>query len=258
MWGQLLSEKQPHKSFHLQNVQTLKDRQTIAQEPAIPQPLSFKQVESVGDCWQIISACKMATEYFHLSESKLKCLQSDKPRKISDFEIISALLWYCLAKVRRGKEPKLISICRNEPSGKRSGALGNEQKISTVISDLSPAKVDFSELAILISKCKVDESKLVEDISEGNIGAQDFIVYGTNLTFVDMKGVDFQLELKGLKHTLVDYSIDGVGNEGTVLVFQGPQITDDSRTKEATVVLILPEDQILKLREVLKIEFDIP
>ena len=44
-------------------------------------------------------------------------------------------------------------------------------------------------------------------------------MYGANLTFVNLEEADFYgMELKGQKPVHVSYFIDGVGDEGVVLV----------------------------------------
>lgn len=232
----------------------------MRQPPASATPLSVKQVEPVGDFWLVTNVCKMATDSITITESRLEHLQSEKKLNgVPAFEMISALFWRCLASVRRGGgEPRVVTICRHKPRVKRCAQLSNEQMISTVsTSDASPADLGLAELALLVSKQQVDETKLVEESIDGDGGKPDFVVYGANLTFVDMEGVDLSgLDIKGEKPAQVDCVIDGVGDEGAVLVF--PQGADaGGGSKGGAAVLILPEDQIMKLREVLKREFDI-
>ncbi|RRT77767.1 hypothetical protein B296_00014153 [Ensete ventricosum] len=258
LWGQLLAGNPPPKSLLPHSARTPTAR-PARQPPVSATPLSVKQVEPVGDLWLIADACKMATDSITITESRLKHLQSEKLNGVRAFEMISALFWHCLGSVRRGdREPRVVTICRHKPRAKKCAELSNEQMISTVsTSHASAADLDLAELALLVSKQKVDETTLVEESIDGDGGKPDFVVYGANLTFVDMEGVDLSgLDIKGEKPVQVDSVIDGVGDEGAVLVF--PQGADaGGGSKGAAAVLILPEDQILKLREVLKREFDI-
>ncbi|KAJ8467204.1 hypothetical protein OPV22_029756 [Ensete ventricosum] len=257
LWGQLLAGNPPPKSLLPHSARTPTAR-PARQPPVSATPLSVKQVEPAGDLWLIADACKMATDSITITESRLKHLQSEKLNSVPAFEMISALFWHCLASVRRGgREPRVVTICRHKPRAKKCAELSNEQMISTVsTSHASPADLDLAELALLVSKQKVDETTLVEESIDGDGGKPDFVVYGANLTFVDMEGVDLSgLDIKGEKPVQVDSVIDGVGDEGAVLVF--PQGADaGGGSKGPAAVLILPEDQILKLREVLKREFD--
>ncbi|CAL9037605.1 protein ECERIFERUM 26-like [Musa acuminata AAA Group] len=258
LWGRLLGGNPPPKSLLPHSAPTPTGR-PARQAPASATPLSVKQVEPVGDHWLVTNACKMATDSITITESRLERLQSEKLNGVPAFEMISALFWRCLASVRRGgREPRVVTICRHKPRAKRCAQLSNEQMISTVsTSAASPADLDLAALAQLVSKQQVDETKLVEESIDGDGGKPDFVVYGANLTFVDMEGVDLSgLDIKGEKPVQVDCVIDGVGDEGAVLVF--PRGADaGGGSKGGAAVLILPEDQIMKLKEVLKREFDI-
>ncbi|KAG1326370.1 putative protein ECERIFERUM 26-like [Cocos nucifera] len=216
LWAELLSGGSP-KCQKIHNPET-KTEKTLIKSPTSLQVLSVKQVEPVGDSWLYLNNSKIATHSFQITEAKIKQLQAKESSQASSFEIISALIWHCLVKIRKDGEPKLVTICRNDPSTKRSGLLGNEQKISTVVSDSFPSKVAISELASMIAKQQIVETKMIEDLVDGGSGTPDFIVYGANLTFVDMEGVpSYELELKGQKPIHVDFSIDGVGDEGALL-----------------------------------------
>ncbi|XP_008802334.2 protein ECERIFERUM 26-like [Phoenix dactylifera] len=253
LWAQLLSNSPLKCQQHLLSPET-KTEKTPIKLPASMELLPVKQVEHVGDSWLSLNNSKMATHSFQITEEKIKQLQAKESGQISSFEIISALIWQCLSKIRKDKGPKSVTICRNDTSAKRSGLLSNEQKISTVVSDFVPSKVAISELASMIAKQEVAETKMIEDLVDGQSGTPDFIVYGANLTFIDMEGVPlYELELKGRKPIHVEYSIDGVGDEGAVLVLQCPQQTYGSGGNGGKMVmLILPEDQIPPLQEELQ------
>lgn len=112
--------------------------------------------------------------------------------------------------------------------------------------DSSPSKLDISELAMAISKDAKNETQMVEAFVQGENGYKDLVVYGANLTFVDMLDLDlYGLTLKGQKPVNVEYAIDGVGEEGSVLVMRGNE--NDAKL----VVLVLPENELHKVKEVL-------
>ncbi|XP_072969767.1 protein ECERIFERUM 26-like [Typha angustifolia] len=244
-WAQLLSGSLPPISYNLPKPQN-EEQKPVEKSSASVMPHSAKLVEPVGDCWLAPNNCEMATYSFEITEMKLKQLQVKESTEAGYFEMISALIWQCLAKVREGKELKSVTICKSGPSI-GSCSLKNEQKICYVKTDSSPGKVDLSELAMLIAKEEVDETKLVQGIVDRETGKPDVIIYGANLTFIDMQEIElYGLELKGQKPIHVEYSIDGVGDEGAVLVLQG------GKNKGRLVNLILPENQIPKLREMLE------
>ncbi|RZR70869.1 hypothetical protein BHM03_00001994 [Ensete ventricosum] len=116
--------------------------------------------------------------------------------------------------------------------------------------------LQFSPMAYMQ---EADEWQSVEELVDIENGKPDFVLYGANLTFVDMEGINlYGLELKGQKPIQVDYSIDGVGDEGAVLVLQGPQRANaTSSNQERIVMVILPEDEIPQLCELLSGEFGI-
>jgi hypothetical protein len=150
-------------------------------------------------------------------------------------------------QVREGKEIHTITTCKNNPY--RSDKLvSNEQSINSVKIDSVPSKLDISELAMAISKHAKNETQMVEAFVQGENGFKDLVVYGANLTFVDMLGLDlYSFTLKGQRPVNVEYAIDGVGEEGAVLIMEG------NEKGAKLVVLVLPENELLKVKEVLDI-----
>ncbi|RWW31887.1 hypothetical protein GW17_00003468 [Ensete ventricosum] len=222
-------------------------------------PMAYMQVELIGDGWLAPNTRKMATNSFRITETKLKKMQPEKLKQVPTFVIISALIWKCLAKIRKSRESKMATICRYLTLAKCSKILNNTLKTSTVRLDSSAANFGLLELATLICKQEADEWQSVEELVDIENGKPDFVLYGANLTFVDMEGINlYGLELKGQKPIQVDYSIDGVGDEGAVLVLQGPQRANaTSSNQERIVMVILPEDEIPQLCELLSGEFGI-
>ena len=97
------------------------------------------------------------------------------------------------------------------------------------------------ELAALLDKGAVDKTTTVVAFPG------DVLVYGgANLTLVDMEQVDvYGLEIKGQRPVHVEYGMDGVGEEGAVLV----QPDADGRGRLVTAVL--PRDEIESFRAAL-------
>ncbi|RWR74122.1 protein ECERIFERUM 26-like protein [Cinnamomum micranthum f. kanehirae] len=162
----------------------------------------------------------------------------------------------CLAKIRGQRGPKIVTVCRNNYLDKDlAGTLSNDQMISTVEADFHVAKGELSELATLIAAGKKNESKEIEAMVDSDTGLPDLIIYGANLTFINLEGIDlYGLELKGQKPVSVYFAIDGIGDEGVVLVLPEPPqgVTAGDGGDGRKVTVILPENEVLQLREALE------
>ncbi|MQL87261.1 hypothetical protein Taro_019807 [Colocasia esculenta] len=258
MYGQILSGNPPQKLHYPQNPQAKSEKPPGVPLPGAAAPLSIKQVKPVGDCWLPTSEAKMESFSFHVTGAKLKYLQSKiSSPGLTPFALISALIWQTLAKIKGNKEPQIVTICRPHASATRSWIMSNEQTTGTVRVDFSPSKAELSELATSLAKGLAHENNAIEGQVEAETGAPDHIVYGANLTFVDLEDFKlYELELKGQKPAFVNYSIEGVGKEGTVLVFQGPKAEgEDSGGRIVNV--IFPEDQVRCLRKELEADWNI-
>ncbi|WOL18852.1 protein ECERIFERUM 26-like [Canna indica] len=258
LWGKFLKGNPSLETLRLSNHQ--KKAESPAKHVKAPQkPVPVKQVKLAGECWQAPDTCKMATCSFKIAETDLKKMQGEKQNHVPPFAMISALIWKCLAKNGNDRESKSATICRNSTSLKSSDMLTNNLKASTITLDSSAANIDLLELATLILKHELDELESIDELIDRNSGKPDFVLYGANLTFIDMEGIDlYGLELKGQTPVQVDYNIDGIGDEGAVLVLQGRGRTDlTGSIQERTVMVTLPEDQINQLRGVLSSEFGI-
>ncbi|KAG6478558.1 protein ECERIFERUM 26-like [Zingiber officinale] len=247
LWGELLSGN-PQTVIAQKNEENTEEPVITPQGPApapVPAPAPIKQVEIAEDVWLPPTHRKMATHCFRITETELEKLHGEQ---VPPFETISALFWRCLARIRSRREPELATICRSGTPAKNNEILHNKFRTSTVKLDSSAASVELLGLATKILKQDMDEALVDGD----NTGEQDFLLYGANLTFVDMGGIDlYGLELRGQRPVRVAYSVDGVGEEGAILVLQPPQRTDLS------VMVILPEDEIPSLCRVLSSDFGI-
>ncbi|XP_077234119.1 HXXXD-type acyl-transferase family protein [Tasmannia lanceolata] len=251
MWGQLMAGNPLPQSIQLPRTKVEKPTNVPS---ATSNPLSVKQVEPVGDTWLTANNSKMESFSFHISNTQLKHLQSKINSQIAPFEAISALIWQCLAQFGGEREPKLVTVCRKGPHAKSNEILSNKQVIITIKADFSIAKAKLSELAALIAKGATDESKEIEEMMEREDGLSDLIIYGANLTFVNLEEVEFYgLELKGQKPIFVNFSMEGVGDEGVVLVLPAPE-SGKGDNGGRIVTVILPENQVLQLKNELKRE----
>ncbi|XP_007034236.2 PREDICTED: protein ECERIFERUM 26 [Theobroma cacao] len=255
-WGQYMA------GLKLNGPLTLSESVAKIEKPDDPtqlakEPLSAKQVNPVGDLWVTANNCKMETFSFFLSKLQLLTLHvkicgEDGGKKISPFESVCAVIWQCIARVKEAYEPQIVTVCRKDPYHD-TNVPSNSQIISAVKANFSVTEADLNKLAMLLAEDQgLDERNKIEAAVEKENGVTDYIMYGTNLTFVNLEDVGlYELELKGHKPMFAYYSIQGVGDEGAVLFLPGPPSTE-SDGKERLVTITLPEDQLLKLKSELK------
>lgn len=213
-------------------------------------PLSLKRVDPVGDTWKITNNCKMETFSFNLSAENITKLCENFSGKTPSFESICAIIWKCVAKVRFGHEPKCVTICKNGSKNDKRNVVGNGQVINVVEPEFSVSKASLDDIVNWLSSQSIEDTISIEGGVEKDQGLSDFIFYGANLTFLDLDGVDiYKFEIRGIKTVNVSCRIEGVGEEGVVLVFPNG--------KGGKVVrFIMPEDEVLELKLELKKEFE--
>uniref|UniRef100_A0A5B7BV86 Protein ECERIFERUM 26-like n=1 Tax=Davidia involucrata TaxID=16924 RepID=A0A5B7BV86_DAVIN len=260
MWGQFAAGHKPPRPLSSDQSHTKIEN---SPNPAMhfQDPLSIKRVSPVGDNWITTNNCKMEPFSFHVTATQLSHLQSkvcgggNGNDRIPPFESLCAIIWQCVAKVRDGSEPKIVTICKNGPPNHKNCIFGNGQVISVVKADFSIIEANPKELAELVINRAVNETSQIEEAIGRDQGSSDFILYGANLTFVDMEGANFYgLEFKGQKPIDVNYTIDGVGDEGVVLVLPGKK---DGDAAGRIVTIMMPENQVMELKSQLKVEFSI-
>lgn len=225
------------------------------QPGGVEDPLSIKRVGPVGDNWMKVTECNMNAFSFNIPGTQLSHLQSKLSRKgaeFSPFEALSAVLWQCIAKVRgRGSGPKVVTICEKGRKNETDGTLGNGLNVSVVKAEFPIEEATPSELATLLKTRALDERKKIDEIMEKEQGLPDFIVYGANLTFVNLEeGNFYEFEYRGQKPVSFSLRIDGVGEEGAILVLPGDKNVCEGRK----VTAILLENEIKELKEELKRE----
>lgn len=257
-WAQIMAGHEPQKNIQVPSSEKLpKDpppRLGISKKPS-----SLKELDLVGNHWSVTANnCQsMRTHSFRVTSKQLDLLMSNtcgkKAANFSQFEILSAVIWRSLSRIRESKGPKIVTICcYDSRRGVENEIPSNKGMVlSTVEADL---EADISELAFLISEKKTVENDAIEETVEKEDQKFDFFVYGANLTFVNLEEVDiYGLEVKGQKPTFASYTIDGVGDEGLVLVLPaGPKNSEEEDANGRTVTVVLPEDHIARLENELK------
>ncbi|ESW25611.1 hypothetical protein PHAVU_003G050600 [Phaseolus vulgaris] len=223
-------------------------------------PISAKPIDPVGDHWIVPNNKKMDTFSFHLTSSQLNYLQAQIWGPSLDqtpaFESLCAMIWRCVARVRAKPEPKTVTVCRFDPNKKNKDIIGNNQVICKVEggSESCIVDMDLRVLASMLENEGVDERQQIEEAIERDQGVSDFYVYGANLTFVDLEKTNFyDLQLKGHTPTFVYLTIQGVGDEGAILVYPWPQSSTKNGVDGKFVTMILPEEEMSDLKSELKI-----
>ncbi|KAK4435839.1 protein ECERIFERUM 26 [Sesamum alatum] len=224
---------------------------------AVEDPLSIKRVGPVGDHWVNVTKCKMEAFSFNVTPTQLSHLQSKlspNGAPFAAFEAISAVIWQCIAKIRGEKWDSnvIVTICKGSEQGKScDGTLSNSQVVSVVRANFPVPEANPSELALLVQNGALDERGKIEEAMEREGGLPDFIVYGAKLTFVNLEDARFyEFEYKGQRPVSVSYRIEGVGEDGAILVLPGPE----GGGKGRSVMAILPENEIVELQLELKRE----
>ncbi|CAN6678908.1 unnamed protein product [Malus baccata var. baccata] len=266
MWGKFMAGHAPPKSPRPPEPGRRSQLQTLS----IPgTPCSLKRVDSVGDHWLTTNSCQTKTHTFHISAKKLDHLFSSiscppsQSAKFSAFEVLSAVIWKSLSKTKKENSEKIqiVTICAKNSRERELELPSNDMVFSTVEADFSVAKADVSKLAELIVNKRAEENGIIREVVRRDNGNSDFIAYGAKLTFVNLEEAEiYGLELKGQKPVYANYTIDGVGDEGGVLVLPaGPKYgKDKARANEGHLVTaILPENQLAQLRNELETEWSI-
>ncbi|XP_059459500.1 protein ECERIFERUM 2 [Corylus avellana] len=240
LWGQILSGHAPPKCLHAPIPRKPKFPPTIPNK-SIP---TLKRVDPVGDCWLTASICKMDTNYFHVTAEQLEQMvaKARAVAKISHFQVLSAIIWKYLSEIREG-ETRIVTICKTNSHNRENEYPTNAMVLSAVEADFSVAKADISELAELIAEKRVEENEEMVEIENGEA---DYIAYGANLTFVNLEEAKiYGLEMKGNRPAFANYAINGVGDEGVVLVLPGPiNGKGEGDGRDGLVVsMVLPENQ---------------
>ncbi|GAB4862069.1 hypothetical protein Ancab_037323 [Ancistrocladus abbreviatus] len=229
---------------------------------------SLKRVDPDGNIWIAAADCKMAKHTFHVTSKQLEDINSSimevPDPEVRSFELISAIIWKCMATIRQKfTNSNIVTICKNKSKSKdRENEIPyNGLKVGTVEVKFSIIEVDIVKLATAIVEEMEEENGKIEEMVEEElfeVGKSDYIVYGAKLTFLDMEGANiYSLKMKGQDPIFVNYSIVGVGNEGVVLVFSRPPFGKECDDTDRLVTAILPENELEELKNMLKLEWHI-
>ncbi|KAH7848251.1 hypothetical protein Vadar_000115 [Vaccinium darrowii] len=255
MWGHIMAGQLPPQPLKMPNT----GKCQFPPNSNAEKPFSLKRVDPVGDYWLVANSCQMGTLSLHFTAKKLDHIVSkacglNQIAKHKYFHFLAALVWKSLAKIRGESEPRVVTICNSDPRNQGNEVSRNGQVIGTVEADFEIAKADLLELAKLIAEKTVDERSLIDEWVERENGISDFILYGSNLTFVNLEEVEiYGLQIKGQKPVFANYSAGGIGDEGVVLVVPAPENGRGGDCGDGRVVTaILPKDQSLQLKNELR------
>ncbi|PON91601.1 Transferase [Trema orientale] len=262
VWAQIMAGHVPQKSLHVPS--SIKLHDDDPQDFVANKPFSLKELDPVENYWSLPAnnGQNMRTRSFRVSSKQLDLLMSNtcgkKAANFSRFEILSAIIWKSLSRIRENSGPKMVTICCYKyPCGDRDGKIEILNNKDIVVSTIKTSfEADVSELAYLIANKRTIENDAIEEIVGRNNGKGDFSMYGTNLTFVNLEEVEiYGLEVKGERPIFANYTIEGVGDEGLVLVLPGSPKMEEEDAR--TVTVLLPEYQLAHLENELKTKWDI-
>lgn len=225
-----------------------------------PDPISVKRVDPVGDNWAYAPPCKMESFSFHVTAAKLGHLRSKLAKggggggDFPPFEAIAAAIWQSVARATADPSAaRTVNVFRKGGEVTDSGKLGNTQIVSVVKADLDVAVASPSEVARLLKEEAADDRRAIDEAVERDGGLSDFIVYGANLSFVNLEGAPFyDFECKGERPIRAVYRVDGVGEKGAVLVMPDGDAGGGGGGRLVTAVL--PEKEVAGVKSELKRE----
>ncbi|PSS31577.1 Protein ECERIFERUM like [Actinidia chinensis var. chinensis] len=258
MWGQIMAGHVPPQPLKVPN--TTNNCQ-FPHSSISQKPFSLKMVDPVGDCWKIANSCEMKSHSFHVTTRTLDRIVSSTSglnlaAKHQYFRVIMALMWKSLAKIRGESDSKVVTICANN-SREGNEIASNTQVIGSVEASFNVGKADISELAKLIDEKAMDETSVIEKFVERESGQSDFVMYGANLTFVNLEEEEiYGLQIQGKRPIFANYTVGGIDEKGVVLVLPGPE-NGKRGNSGRTVTVIVPKNQIIELKNELKKEWGI-
>ncbi|KAI3723417.1 hypothetical protein L2E82_34965 [Cichorium intybus] len=255
IWGQVIRGHHPAKPLLMaQSVKEDHNPKSLTKDL-----LSAKRVGPVGDHWTIPNNMKLRTYSFYISYPQLTHLQSKicggrDHLQLPPFEAICTIVWQCVSKVKTS-EVNIVTICKRDSESSFEGVITNKaQSVKVVKTNSSVNKSSLMELGLLIMNQGLDVRRNIEEAMESDSGLSDFLMYGANLTFVDLHDAPlYELDIRGNTPVYVNCAIDNVGEEGVVLVFPMRNDTSDGMT----VSITLPEDHIPDLKSILLNEWSL-
>ncbi|KAK9048429.1 hypothetical protein SSX86_032608 [Deinandra increscens subsp. villosa] len=258
LWGQATRKQYPAQPLRMAHC----NNEAQNSKSPIREPLSVKRVGPVGDHWAMKNETNMETYSFYASWAELTRLQSsicgDKDKEnqqIPPFESLCTIVWQCVAKIKRDSDVKMVTICKKDSGNSFEGVITNKaQRVKMVKTDVPVVELSPMELGLLIMNQAVDETKIIEEAMDSDNELPDFLVYGTNLTFVDLHDAPiYDLNIRGHEPVYVHCGINNVGDEGVVLVFPSREDHCDG----VRVSVTLPENCISDVKSMLKKELSL-
>ncbi|KAL7615838.1 hypothetical protein Lser_V15G02723 [Lactuca serriola] len=244
----LTMAQQQTQTYNIQSLNSSKDL------------FSIKQIGPVGDHWSTSNNTKMETFSFHISMFELirlqaKICQEKFGPQVPLFECICVVLWNCLGKIRQGLGLQTVTVCKSDFGNRTKGIITNKsQTVGVVKTDIPIDECNLMQLGLLMMNHVVDERMKIEEVMKMDDKLPDFLIYGVNLTFVDLSDVSFyEFEVRGQKPFYVNCFIDNIDDEGVVLVLPTPKGCSDGRI----VSITLPENKVVDLKMVLKDDWQI-
>ncbi|TKY56338.1 hypothetical protein E2542_SST20781 [Spatholobus suberectus] len=236
-WSQILASHAPPKALPM----------PIHRETDSPHnnsvnynPISVKMAITAGEHWLATNNTKMVTHTFHITPKQLDHLHC---------------CGNTVACIRGDSEPKVVTIFT--PGTSRNEFPFNDMVISVVEANMVVGKSNVSDLARLICEELKVENDVVEKLVEESQGKGDFVIYGANLTFVDLEEGDvYGVLLNGQKPIMANCSIHGVGDQGVVLVLPAPDDEEDGSNGRMLTVS-LPEKEVNQLKDKVRGEWGI-
>ncbi|KAI4307505.1 hypothetical protein L6164_030683 [Bauhinia variegata] len=258
-WSQLLAGQVPPMSLGPPNPVKPEFPPSVSQNP-----ISVKTANVIEEYWLATNQSKLATHSFCVTSTQLERVVSTTfgPNKhaaktTSYFEILSALLWKSISRIKGDSGPSAVTICTNTSNRRENDFPVNGLVLSKVEADLEAWNSDVSELAKLIAEKQMVENLSMEKLVEKDEGKGDFIVYGANLTFVDFEGFNFYgVKLNGQGPILANCTFHGVGDQGVVLVLPAPEDDKDGGSG-IMITVTLPENELDQLKDELSREWGI-
>ncbi|CAI8599133.1 unnamed protein product [Vicia faba] len=248
-WSHTLDAQAFPKSLHISNFTKPK----FLSNSISDYPISVKKATLVDNYWLPANDSYVATHTFHITSKQVHHLATtftSTKTNTKYFEIISAMIWKCIAQIRGDFGPRVVTVTTsNVSNGVESEFPKNDLVLSRIETNLSPGESNLSELVTLIAEKKMNENHILEKFVEESEGKGDFIVYGAKLTFVDLEEGDFYgVKINGKKPIMVNSDIGGVGDEGVVLVYRGPEDDIGNTGRMVTVSLPGKELDLLKCK----------
>ncbi|KAI3504944.1 hypothetical protein L1887_26756 [Cichorium endivia] len=239
MWGQVI------KGQTLSKIPiTIKTNNTKI--PIKEKPYFFRGDDRVANIWCNAKNTKLVTFTLHISPKHVDQVTSNTNAK--PFEALSAIIWKSIAKIRAKREPKIVTLCSYGSQKNEIKDQGNGHLVSRVVVDFMVSEASVTNLAQLITNKTLKDSDFIEDFVDREHKNLNGAFYGETLTFVNLQRANlYGFELKGHKPVIVNYMMAGIGDEGVVLVLQGPEYCGG-----VLVTMTLPSDEIVGLRNDLK------